>query len=145
MKRSTGLRNHMLASGSFKDAVNGTVLRVYSGTAPASADDAIGAAVLLCTISVDGTGTGVTLDASASGGVINKNPSEVWTGDVTTSGTASFFRMEFSSDTGAFSTSAARLQGTVGLVGADLNFSSVSLTAGDARRVNYFAASISAG
>ena len=145
MKRSTGLRNYMLASGSFKAALAGTVLRIYGGAAPASADESIGSAVLLFTISVDGDGTGVTLDATASGGVIVKNPSEVWTGDVTTSGTATFFRMEFAADTGAFSTSAVRMQGTVGLVGADLNFSSVSLTLGDARRVNYFAASISAG
>lgn len=145
MKRSTGLRNYMLASGSFKQALAGTVIRVYGGTAPASADDAIGAATLLCTISVDGDGTGVTLDATASGGVITKNTSEVWTGDVTASGTATFFRMEFAADTGAFSTTAVRMQGTVGLVGADLNFSSVNLTLGDARRINYFAASISAG
>lgn len=136
----------MLASGSFKDALAGTIIRVYEAqAAPAAADDAIGSAVLLCTISVDGDGTGVTLDATASGGVIVKNPSEVWTGDVTTSGTATFFRMEFASDAGAFSTSAVRMQGTVGLVGADLNFSSVSLLVGDARRINYFAASISAG
>lgn len=145
MKRSTGLRNYMLASGSFKQALAGTVIRVYGGTAPASADDAVGAAPLLCTISVDGDGTGVTLDATASGGVITKNTSEVWTGDVTASGTATFFRMEFAADTGAFSTTAVRMQGTVGLVGADLNFSSVNLTLGDARRINYFAASISAG
>lgn len=145
MKRSTGLRNYMLASGSFKQALAGTVIRVYGGTAPASADDAIGAAPLLCTISVDGDGTGVTLDATASGGVITKNTSEVWTGDVTASGTATFFRMEFAADTGAFSTTAVRMQGTVGLVGADLNFSSTNLTLGDARRINYFAASISAG
>ena len=145
MKRSTGLRNYMLASGSFKAALAGTVLRIYGGAAPASADESIGSAVLLCTISVDGDGTGVTLDATASGGVIVKNPSEVWTGDVTTTGTASFFRMEFAADTGAFSTSAVRMQGTVGLVGADLNFSSINLGLGDARRINYFAASISAG
>ena len=145
MKRSTGLRNYMLASGSFKAALAGTVLRIYGGAAPASADESIGSAVLLCTISVDGDGTGVTLDATASGGVIVKNPSEVWTGDVTTTGTASFFRMEFAADTGAFSTSAVRMQGTVGLVGADLNFSSINLAPGDARRINYFAASISAG
>jgi len=145
MKRSTGLRNYMLASGSFKAALAGTVLRIYGGAAPASADESIGSAVLLCTISVDGDGTGVTLDATASGGVIVKNPSEVWTGDVTTTGTASFFRMEFDADTGAFSTSAVRMQGTVGLVGADLNFSSINLAPGDARRINYFAASISAG
>ena len=145
MKRSTGLRNYMLATGSFKAAMDGKIIKVYAGTAPASADDAIGAATLLCTISVDGAGTGVTMEAVPSSGTLSKNTSEIWTGDVVANGTATFFRMQTAADDGSFSTSAVRLQGTVGLVGADLNFSSVTLTIGDARRINYFVASISAG
>lgn len=145
MKRSTGLRNYMLATGSFKAAMDGKVIKVYAGTAPASADDAVGAATLLCTISVDGTGTGVTFEAVPASGTISKDTGEVWTGDVVANGTASFFRMLTTADDNSYSTSAVRMQGTVGLVGADLNFSSVSLTIGDARRINYFVASISAG
>ena len=145
MKRSTGLRNYMLATGSFKEAMDGKVIKVYAGTAPASADDAIGAATLLCTISVDGTGTGVTFEVAPASGTISKDTSEIWTGDVVANGTASFFRMLTTADDNSYSTSAVRMQGTVGLVGADLHFSSVSLTIGDARRINYFVASISAG
>lgn len=145
MKRSTGLRDYMLDTGSFRAAVAGFVFKLYGGSIPESADASIGSAVLLCTISVDGTGTGVTMELDAVSGVITKNTSEVWTGDVTTSGTATFFRMESPADDGSASTTARRLQGTVGLVTGDINFSSVVLTSGDARRLNYFAATILAG
>jgi len=63
---------------------------------------------------------------------------------VLVSGQASFFRMLKPADAGGVSTSAVRLQGSVGLIGADLNFSSVNLISGDARRINNFVASISA-
>ena len=145
MKRSTGLRNYMLVTGSFKQAIDGSVLHIYSGAVPASADDSIASAILLCTISLDGSGAGVTLAAAASGGTVSKNPNEIWTGDVVASGQATFFRMEKPSDASGASTSAVRLQGTVGLVNADLNLSSVNLVVGDARRINYFVGSISAG
>lgn len=145
MKRSTGFRNYLLATGSAKAALDGKVIKVYSGTAPATADDALGAAVLLCTISVDGTGTGVTMAATASGGQLTKNSSEVWKGTIGTSGTASFFRMETAADAGVLSTTAVRLQGNIALDGADLNFASIDLVAGNERQINYFTVSISAG
>ncbi|WP_296277874.1 hypothetical protein [Pseudomonas sp. UBA7530] len=145
MKRSTGLRNHMLVTGPLKSAMDGCVIMIYAGTEPASADGAIGGATLLCTISVNGSGTGVTLDASAASGAVTKSPSEVWIGDVLVSGQATFFRMQKPADAGGASTSAPRLQGSVGLIGADLNFSSVNLISGDARRINNFVASIPAG
>lgn len=144
MKRSTGLRNHMLVTGSFKSAIDGSVIRIYAGTAPASADDSIGSATLLCTISVGGSGIGVTIDTVAASGAVTKNPSEIWTGDVRVSGQATFFRMLKPADADGSSTSAIRLQGSVGLVGADLNFSSTNFISGDARRINNFVASISA-
>ena len=145
MKRSTGFRNYLLATGSAKAALDGKVIKVYSGTAPATADDTLGAAVLLCTISVDGTGTGVTMAATASGGQLTKNSSEVWKGTIGTSGTASFFRMETAADAGGLSTTAVRLQGNIALDGADLNFASIDLVAGNERQINYFTVSISAG
>ena len=39
IKSSTGLRNHMMAVGSFKNAMDGCVLRIYGGARPASASD----------------------------------------------------------------------------------------------------------
>lgn len=145
MKRSTGLRNYLLDNGSLKEALANTVIRIYSGTAPVTADESIGAATLLCTISVDGGGTGVTLESTANGGAITKNTSEVWTGLITTSGAATFFRMSSVGDVGALSTTAVRLQGTVALDGADMNLSTVNLVEGNMRQINYFVVSISAG
>ena len=59
-KISTALANHIAVSGSLKDALDGFVIRIYSGPEPATADAAIAASptnVLLCTLSVDDTGT----------------------------------------------------------------------------------------
>lgn len=145
MKRSTGFRNHILAVGSAKQALDGKVIRVYAGTEPASADAAIGSATLLVEISSGGDGTGVTMASSAAGGQLTKNPSETWVGTIENSGTASFFRMEAHADTGGASTSAIRLQGTVGLDGADLNFSTLYLEEEDDRQIRYFTVSVSAG
>ena len=58
MKRSTGLRNYMLATGSFKQAIEGSVLSIYAGPVPPTADAPITGATLLCTISAGGTGVG---------------------------------------------------------------------------------------
>lgn len=145
MKRSTGFRNHILAVGSAKQALDGKVIRVYAGTEPASADAAIGSATLLVEISSGGDGTGVTMASTAAGGQLTKNPSETWVGTIEASGTASFFRMVTPADNGGASTSAIRLQGTVGLDGADLNFSTLYLEEEDDRQIRYFTVSVSAG
>lgn len=146
MKRSTGLRNHMLAVGSLKSALDGTVIKIYGGTEPASADDGLSGNTLLCIITQGGDGvSGLTLAADASGGQITKNPGEVWEGEVVASGVATFFRQEFLPDTGEASTTAIRLQGTVSNIGADMNFSDTAFIVGDARKLNFYVASIPAG
>lgn len=144
MKRSTGLRDYMLATGSFKQAIDGSVIRIYAGTEPASADDAIAGAVLLAVISKDGSGAGVSMSAVPASGVLTKNTSEVWIGDVVANGQAAFFRMEKPGDSSGVSTTAVRLQGSVGLINSDLNLSSLTMVVGDARRINNFVAAIPA-
>ncbi|MFK3971113.1 hypothetical protein ACI2KS_10340 [Pseudomonas sp. NPDC087358] len=146
MKRSTGLRNSMLSTSSFKSAMTGSIIKVWSGTAPASADAAIpGDAVLLLTYSLNGAGGGVSFDTAAADGTLQKNPAEVWQGQIAASGTPSFFRMQATGDTGAATTSQIRLQGTVGLQDADMVVSALTWTAGDERKLNYFTATIAAG
>jgi hypothetical protein len=137
-KFSTGLRNGMLATDSFKNLMDGSFLNIYSGTVPASADDALGSAVLLCTIteSDDGT-TGLTFGTPVNG-VIPKTTSEVWEGTNVASGTASFWRLETSSDTGASSTTEHRVQGTIGSVGTDMLASNNALTEDEVFPLNYF-------
>ena len=147
MKRSTGLRNAMLSGGSFKSVFDGSVIKVYAGSvAPNSADDALPSdAVLLLTYSLNGSGSGVTLESTAAAGTIAKNSSEVWQGTIVTSGTPLFFRVQLPNDSNAASTDANRLQGSVGLTDADLIVSAMTFSAGDERRLNYFLASIAAG
>lgn len=146
MKRSTGLRNHMLVTGSLKSALDGTVIKIYSGAAPASADAALAGNTLLCIITRDGDGsTGLTLDANAVNGQVTKSTDELWEGEILANGTATFFRQELLSDTGDASSTAVRLQGSVGNVGTDIQFSDVAFITGDVRRINYYVAAIPAG
>jgi hypothetical protein len=135
----------MLSTGAIP-ALNGQVIKIYNfPTVPASADDAIPAgSTLLCIISVNDSGTGVTFGAPA-GGQVSKNTSEVWSGTILASGTANGFRMEASADAGAASTTLSRIQGTIGLDGADMNFGTTSLVAGNLRNLNLFVISVSAG
>lgn len=137
MKVSTGLRNKLLDTGSLKATMDLGSVKIYAGTVPASADDALGSATLLCTITQNSTATGISLDTAAVGGVIAK-AAEVWSGTNVASGTATFFRHVATGDDGTSSTTQARIQGTVGTAGADLNISSVSLTSGATQTIDFY-------
>jgi hypothetical protein len=121
IKTSTGLRNAMLATGSAKAALDGGRINIYAGAAPATADDAVGGATLLCAITLNSTGTGILFDTAAVNGVLAKKPSETWSGAIASTGTAAWYRHVAAADDGTLSTTAPRLQGTVALIGADLN------------------------
>ena len=141
MKVSTGFRNGILAAGgSVKTLLDGKVIRIYSGPVPTTADIEItGSNTLLVTITESGDGvTGLTFDTPAVSGVLSKNSAEVWQGTVATSGTATFFRMQTIADDGTTSTTAVRIQGTIGLVGEDMNISSTALVAAAIQSVDYF-------
>lgn len=135
MKISTGLRNHLLATGSLKAGLDSGVIRIYTGSEPASADNAV-SGTLLCTISLNDTGTGITLDTTPSGGVIQKTSSETWSGTPVATGTAGYFRFSATGDAGASSTTEKRLQGTVNTALADLIVASTTFTSGVLRQIN---------
>lgn len=147
MKLSTAIRNHMLDSGSFAGALNTGVIKIYDGTPPASPDDAVpSAATRLVTLTVDGNaGAGLTFESSANSGAILKNASENWEGIVDAAGTASWFRFVLQNDDGSSSTTALRIQGTVGQVNADMNLSSTSLSSGATQTIDFFSVSLPAG
>jgi hypothetical protein len=142
IKASTGLRNQLMDTGSLKGALDDGFINIYAGTVPATADAAVGAATLLCTISVNSTGTGITFDSAASGGVISKAPGEVWSGVNAATGTAAWYRHVGDSDDGTLATDQPRLQGLVGVSGADLNLSSVSLTSGATQTVDFYSVAL---
>lgn len=133
LNRSTGLRNKMLDTGSFKSICALCFINIYSGARPASADEAIpGGAVLLATISKDGGVTGLSWDTAAANGELLKKQDEVWQEDsVIASGVAGWFRIWEATDTpSGASVLKARADGVIATSGGDLNLSSVNLTAG---------------
>jgi len=137
MQLSTGLRNYLISSGSLKAALDGSEIRLYSGTMPTSANDAMPAgASLLCTVTVDDTGTGITFE-TGSAGTLLKNTSEVWEGTVANTGEAAWFRIVAPADVDDSSTTAVRLQGSVAAAGADMQITDPSLVAGEPQRVDY--------
>ena len=136
MKLSTGARNALAVTTSLRGLLSGNVLQIYGGPVPASPDDSIGAAVLLCTISGGGTGAGLEFEAVPQNGVVIKLASQAWSGVNSASGTATFCRLCPDSDTGAASGTAIRLQGTVGQISADLEMSNIDLVSGAPLSVN---------
>ena len=97
--------------------VNGGSLRIYSGTKPATPDDALSGNTLLAQLSF-----GATAFGSAANGVSTANAIASDTSADAT-GTASFFRAHNSSGTAVF-------QGTCGTSNADLVLSSTSISSG---------------
>ena len=139
LKASTGLRKALMDTGSLKATFAAGFIKIYAGTQPATADDAIpGGATLLCTISINSTGTGINFDTAAVGATLSKAPAEVWSGVNAAGGTATFYRHVAVGDDGTLSTSRPRLQGTVGTAGAELNLSSVNLVSGATQTVDYY-------
>jgi hypothetical protein len=139
IKLSTGLRNGMMDSNDFKTALDGGLLYIYDGTPPADADAANAGNTLLCTVSLNSTGSGINFDTAAASGVLSKAPGETWSGVNAATGTASFFRFTESGGTPAgASTTEQRIQGTIGVAGADLNLSSVGLTISATQTIDFF-------
>lgn len=137
LKISTGLANKMMDTGSLKSIMALGFLRLYSGAEPATAD-AAATGTLITTISVNSTGTGLSLDATAVGGVLAKAPAEIWSGVNGSTATVTHYRFTAAGDTGAASTTQARIQGSVGTVGADLNLTSVALVSGATQTIDFY-------
>lgn len=77
LKASTGLRNYMLGNKDMRTALKDAVLHIYSGAAPATADDAA-TGTLLCTL----TGAGATAKAKQKFTItptVDSDDNSVWT------------------------------------------------------------------
>ena len=116
------------AGGSLPDMFNGGTLNIYSGTRPATGSDDIGAASLLLTFSAVQFGAATWDDIKKMAYVEATNLSAV----VAASGQAAWFRLTASGDNATgFSTTAKRLDGTVGINTGDIQMKSVSLNIGE--------------
>lgn len=140
---STGFKKAICDTGSMKGTFDGGFIKVYSAPtgAPATPDAALpGDAVLLCTFSDDGGAGGLTLAVAAVGGSISKLSTQVWKG-TGAAGQAAFFRYVQTGDTGLLSTTNKRIQGTVGVAGADMNLASTTIVAAQEYTLDFFSLS----
>lgn len=141
LQTSTGLRDHLLDTGSIRNALDLGFLLIYAGTPPATADTAIdgGQHTLLCKITVDAvTDAGISFDTTSTSGSIPKAPGEVWRGINIDSGVATFYRHVGSADTGVLSTTEPRLQGSISTAGAEMNLSNTTLTISSEQKIDYY-------
>ena len=142
-----GTTGVVCTGGSLKDVFMDGVLRIYTGSAPASADTAV-SGTLICEITVSSGAfvagafdNGLEFGAAASG-VIAKAAAETWSGvGINGGGTAGYFRLVGNAaDTGVLDSGYIypRIQGTIGTSGADLNMTSTTITVGATYTIDTF-------
>lgn len=135
---STGLRNSILTKLAleFESGVTAEI-ELYAGTVAATSDADISGNTLLGTISTNGDGTALTLGSPVSG-IIGKTATESWKVTPVADGTVTFYRFIISTDVGGLSTTAMRVQGTVGTANADMLVDSTTFVTGVIRTVSSF-------
>lgn len=124
---STALRNYLLGTGSLSAALDGGLMKIYTGAPPDP--DAAPTGTLLCTISDNSAGTGLHFDAPSAGS-LPKQAAQVWSGNNVADGTAGYFRISEAGDDDSAGTIKKRLQGTCGTAAADYILTSVALSSG---------------
>lgn len=142
-KFSTGFRNQLMTTAAARDIMDLGFIKIYGGAVPATADAALGAATLLCTLSVDGLGDGLSMAAAAVDGVLEKDDTQVWQGTNVAGGVATFYRHVAVGDTGAASTTEARIQGNIAVGNSDMNITAgTTLVNGAPNILNYYQISL---
>jgi hypothetical protein len=130
---STALRTFMLDSA-FTPAFNTTgQLNLYAGTRPTTADTTASGSTLLATITLPAA----PWVSPSVAGVSTKNGT--WTtSSALANGTASWARMQLSTDSGNTGTTDRRMDMNVGTTGSDLNMTTTQITTGSPVTVNTF-------
>ena len=130
---SPGLKNYDHDSG-FKSAFNTTgVIKIYTGSKPATADLAP-TGTLLATLTLSATAFG-----AASGGVSTANSITSDTNAAAT-GTAGWFRVQLTGDAGTTNNTDKRLDGTVTTTGGggDMQLNNTSIVTGGTVAITAF-------
>ena len=147
IRLSTGLRNGMLSSNSFKTLFDHGVLEIYAGTQPSSADAAITSSALVKitnsgathTASSASTAGGISF-SSASSGAVAKSSAQTWKDSSASSGTAGWFTLYDNSHSTSASSAGTivRLQGSCGVGSGDLRMSNTSIGSGATITIDTF-------
>lgn len=127
LKYSASLKNAQQDAVTTKLGAS-AVLNIYSGTQPTNPDTALGAQVLLASLTCN-----ATFAPAASGGVLTLNSISNGTGSAgaSTGTTATWFRLTTSG-------AVAHIDGSVGTSGADLNLNNTSIATGQTVSVTSF-------
>lgn len=140
---STGLRNKLMGTAAsheaLKQILDGGVIGLYGGASIPANADAIETGTLLCWITLDGgaftpdggggSTNGLTFE-DAVAGVLNKATAEVWKGTAEDTGTVQYARFyDRYQETGASST-AVRMDMTVGVTPSPVKLSTTALENG---------------
>jgi len=129
-------------ASSIKEIFNNSVIKIYQGSKPSTADEAISGQTLLVTIT-NGSQANVGLTfGEASEGKISKTPTEVWSGVAVNAGTAQWFRLSTFNDTGGASDVEERIDGSIGTSGAELNMSNTYISQNAVQTISIFDISI---
>lgn len=149
IKLSTGLRNLMAASNGISGAFADGVIYIYSGPQPATADAAV-SGTLLGIVTKDagafvfGTATNGLTWGAAAAGVVAKS-ADNWQFNGLDAGTAGWFRLMGNPiDNLALSTTLPRVDGSIGVTGADLNMSNIAIALAAPNTIDAFALTVPA-
>lgn len=137
IKISTGLADAMMNDVGATAALNAAELelRIFSGPEPLTADAELANETLLVTIQVNGGG-GMQF-AFANEGTIMKDIDQSWLGNVIATGTPTYYRLCPMSDDNTASTTAVRVQGSVGVTG-DLKLGTATLATGNPQSIDFY-------
>ena len=137
IKISTGLADAMMNDTGATAALNNAELelRIFSGPEPLTADAALADETLLVTIQVNGGG-GMQF-AFADEGTIMKDIDQSWLGNVIATGTPTYYRLCPMNDDNTASTTAVRVQGSVGATG-DLKLGTTTLATGNPQSIDFY-------
>jgi hypothetical protein len=131
--------------GSLKDVMKDGVINIYSGAQPSSPDTAVSGTLLLTLTVSSGAfvagafGSGLEFEDDPLSGEIEKSAAETWSGVGIAAGTAGWFRfVGNATDAGAGSTTLPRIDGSIGVSGADMNMPSTSITVGRTYTIDTF-------
>jgi hypothetical protein len=142
IKLSTGLKNKWLGAaaddGSLQELLDGGLMKIYTGAQPSDADQAE-SGILLLEITLSGgtfvpdTGAGSTNGLTwdnAVAGVLSKAAAETWEGDGVAAGVAGYARFYADDEGEGASTTARRLDLSVGTVGTEVIMNSTTTAIG---------------
>ncbi len=145
IRLSDALRDSMLETTSVEAALTLGFLIIYSGSQPASANDAA-TGTRLATIAVSDGAVGLTYDPIVTAGTLPKAVAETWSGTAAATGTAGWFRLNALSTNKAGTETAAAtggagnvaMDGSIAVTGGDINMSNVSIVSGALQSVTVF-------